>query len=406
MCCFSCGPDRRERIAQGHLLGLIDQAKEAGFGGVGFSGGEAFLLGRDLVQAVSRAHRAGRGLPQDLAARALVLPPNGRNLKAPCEGSGRGGSAVKINWTVPEFRSFLAEVSPDPEKDEMVAAYRRLYFEPHRAVMEGYLSTHVWGPANLESRVAAMDLSRYRDALLEAERGPLRALAGEALEAAEKALPMPSNPAGPAEAHFIFGFFTMDAGVTIAEGRPVIAAALEVVVRHPVPGILMKHEYGHLFRISDPALLSAYAEIAAHGGLAGGAVPVTEVLVAEGLATLTPAYVDGRLTEAFENPDYLAQLLFFTPDQLARARELEAQIWSEFLPHRESTDISLFARLFFGSAHGIDDEGRPSRAGYYLGSRLVLALVSRLGPAAFPGLLTSPAQRLLDEGCEIMGVRE
>ncbi|MEW6032964.1 MAG: hypothetical protein AB1645_08835 [Bacillota bacterium] len=334
---------------------------------------------------------------------------------------------MRVIWTVPEFRDFLTEVGlspgndflaacpgsptanplppPPPAPGETIAAYRRLYFEPHRAVLEGYLSTHVpGGLAALESKVRAMDLVFYRDALVRADRGPLRSLVTEALRSAERALPMPAGPGGHPEAHFIFGFLTMDAGVTLAGARPVIVAALEFLARHPSPDILVKHEYGHLFRLSEPAHLAVLTEMAAAGGLAAASIPLSEALVSEGLATLTPAYVDGRLEEAAENPDYLAELLFFAPDQLARARELEAELWREFLPGSEGGDRALLSKLFWGSGQPFNDDGLPSRTGYYLGARLGLALLSRRGSAAFPDLLTSPAPELLREGCGIMGL--
>jgi len=60
-CCFGCHPRKHGRIPQERILSYIDQAAALGSViNVVFSGGECFLLGRDLVEAVGRAH--GHGL--------------------------------------------------------------------------------------------------------------------------------------------------------------------------------------------------------------------------------------------------------------------------------------------------------------------------------------------------------
>jgi hypothetical protein len=60
-CCFGCHPNRHERIPQERILAYIDQSASMGSVlNVVFSGGESFLLGRDLTEAVARA--TGHGL--------------------------------------------------------------------------------------------------------------------------------------------------------------------------------------------------------------------------------------------------------------------------------------------------------------------------------------------------------
>ena len=59
-CCFACNPGKRGRIPQDRLLRYIDDAAALGsVVNVVFSGGECFLLGRDLVAAVTRAKSHG-----------------------------------------------------------------------------------------------------------------------------------------------------------------------------------------------------------------------------------------------------------------------------------------------------------------------------------------------------------
>lgn len=59
-CCFGCHPWVKGRIPQGRILGYIDQAMEMEtIQLVVFSGGECFLLGKDLDRAISHAHRLG-----------------------------------------------------------------------------------------------------------------------------------------------------------------------------------------------------------------------------------------------------------------------------------------------------------------------------------------------------------
>ncbi len=59
-CCFGCTPKKKQRILQDRILGYIDQAAALGhIVNVVFSGGECFLLGDDLVEAVARATTHG-----------------------------------------------------------------------------------------------------------------------------------------------------------------------------------------------------------------------------------------------------------------------------------------------------------------------------------------------------------
>lgn len=59
-CCFGSNPGKRGRIPQKDLLSYIDQAASLGtVGNVVFTGGECFLLGRDLVEAVACASQHG-----------------------------------------------------------------------------------------------------------------------------------------------------------------------------------------------------------------------------------------------------------------------------------------------------------------------------------------------------------
>src|SRR5262249_4504743 len=59
-CCFGCTPEKEGRIPQDRILAYIDQAAQMGsVVNVVFSGGECFLLGNDLVEAVGRASQHG-----------------------------------------------------------------------------------------------------------------------------------------------------------------------------------------------------------------------------------------------------------------------------------------------------------------------------------------------------------
>ena len=59
-CCFSCGPEVGERIPQARLRQyLVDASALGSIRLVAFSGGEAFLLGRDLVELVELAGSLG-----------------------------------------------------------------------------------------------------------------------------------------------------------------------------------------------------------------------------------------------------------------------------------------------------------------------------------------------------------
>lgn len=59
-CCFGCHPGKTGRIPQERILSYIDQAAAMGSVlNVVFSGGECFLLGPDLIEAVARASKHG-----------------------------------------------------------------------------------------------------------------------------------------------------------------------------------------------------------------------------------------------------------------------------------------------------------------------------------------------------------
>lgn len=62
-CCFGCSPAAQERMSISDLREAIDATVEAfpGLRGVIFTGGECFLLGRDLVAAVAYARSKGLG---------------------------------------------------------------------------------------------------------------------------------------------------------------------------------------------------------------------------------------------------------------------------------------------------------------------------------------------------------
>ena len=59
-CCFGCSPTAEDAIPVSRLHGLIDEAKRIpSIRRIGFTGGECFLLGRDLVALVAHAHELG-----------------------------------------------------------------------------------------------------------------------------------------------------------------------------------------------------------------------------------------------------------------------------------------------------------------------------------------------------------
>ena len=60
-CCFESSPSVEGRIPQPRLLKYIYDASELGVKAVVFSGGEAFLLGKDLDEAIRLAHSLGLG---------------------------------------------------------------------------------------------------------------------------------------------------------------------------------------------------------------------------------------------------------------------------------------------------------------------------------------------------------
>lgn len=59
-CCFGCNPKKKIRMPQERIASYIDQAADlSSIGNVVFTGGECFLLGRDLKDAIAQASDRG-----------------------------------------------------------------------------------------------------------------------------------------------------------------------------------------------------------------------------------------------------------------------------------------------------------------------------------------------------------
>jgi hypothetical protein len=95
-CCFSSSPSNRDRLPVDHILGAIDGLNAAEVGLVAFTGGEPFLLGKDLVNAIARAK--GRGFKTRVVTSAYFGKHEETARKRLEEVRSAGLDEMTISW--------------------------------------------------------------------------------------------------------------------------------------------------------------------------------------------------------------------------------------------------------------------------------------------------------------------
>lgn len=284
---------------------------------------------------------------------------------------------------------FLAVVdADDPE-----AAYQQ-YREAHRPVLDAYWHNYVLDPDSPHARtIVANTLTASRDDLRAlAESANLSGLAEEAISRAEELLQIDR----PTDCYLMVGAGAANAGELVVSGRGIAFVCLEHFTGRANPEtygmglptdlipLWLAHELAHTVRYTSPASQSEMRRLVADlGGYydywqTGSRVPLRELLVNEGLAI----HASRVVAPAFDAADYFG----YPRRQYHRLRELEAFLRRAVDPELDRAALGLRLRYLSGgmspSARLVHGRVVPERSGYYLGYRMVEALVAERGLAA------------------------
>ena len=237
------------------------------------------------------------------------------------------------------FVEALAARSGDPWE-----LYQQHYLRPHRAVLEAWWEQCLGLPRETwEERVRAIRPENYgllREVVREAD---LAEMAREAMARCEALLPLEPEP----EVYYLVGFFSPDGFAFQVNEDWAIGIGMERLGSLRLVPVLLAHEYAHCYRRrrATPRKLG-------------------ERLVEEGFAVELAA-------RAFPERG-TAEHLLMRPGEVAALRQYEGDLWKAVEPLLSSEDERLAARLVYGRA---DRGDWPSRAGVYLGWRLVRELL-------------------------------
>jgi hypothetical protein len=287
---------------------------------------------------------------------------------------------------VPEF--FAALDARDP-----VDGYRR-YLTDNAPVLTAYWHNYV---IDLDSPHAIEVVDRA----VKADRRDLRAM----LDSVDVATLAEETAAQcteifeadrPFDVYLMIGVGAANAGELVVAGRGIAFVCLEHFTGRPNPetyglGLAPKlmplwvaHEIAHTVRYTSPASRSELAKVVAEAGgrydywESGSRTTLRELLVNEGLAVMaSQAAVPG-----FHAWDYLG----YGRRQYRRLRELDAFLRRALKQELDESGLGYRLRYLAGgtspSTRLVSGRVIPERAGYYVGARMVEAIVADLGIAA------------------------
>lgn len=286
---------------------------------------------------------------------------------------------------VPDFLAVLE--GPDPEE-----AYRR-YLEEHSPILRAYWHNYI---LDLESPHAEEVIRRT----VRAGRRDLHALLDgfDVVGTAEEALARSKDrfeADHPVDVCVMVGVGGANAGELVVGGRGIAFVCLEHFTGRPNPDTLglglspdliplwIAHEVAHAVRYTSPGSKSELATIVSEmDGYydywdSGSRASLRELLVNEGLAVAGARAV----APGFEPWDYLG----YSRRQFRRMRQLEAFLMSHVTADLDQTGLGYRLRYLSGGVPAaqrlVGGKVIPERSGYYLGLRMVEAMVAQLGMA-------------------------
>lgn len=286
---------------------------------------------------------------------------------------------------VPEFLDILA--APDRE-----AAYRS-YLQRHRAILTHYWRNYVIDPDSpaADGIIRPALAADRRDLLKLIETVDLDQVAHDALDVATRVL----APDHELDVCLMVGVGAANAGELVVNGRGVAVICVEHFTGHANPEtfglglspellpLWIAHELAHVVRYCSPTSRADLKRLVAEAGgtydcweLASRA-SLRELLVNEGIAVrASQAAAPGHSEEAY---------LGFSRRQFRRLRELETFLVRGAQEDLDRSGLGLRLRYLTGgmtpAARLLHGRVLPERSGYYLGARMVEALVLERGIA-------------------------
>ena len=284
---------------------------------------------------------------------------------------------------LPDFLDILA--SSDRE-----AAYHQ-YLDAHRAVLSAYWSNYV---LDLDSPHVADVIATT----LRADRTDLKAMLQtvKVSQQVEEMVARATDALGidrPTDVYLMVGVGAANAGELVVDGRGVAFVCVEHFTGKVNPTtfglglspdlipLWIAHELAHTVRYTSPTSQSDLRRLIAENGgyydywMTAGRAPLREHLVNEGLAV----HASRLLAPGHDLSDYFG----YPRRQFQRMRELEASIRRAAHHDLDRSGIGLRLRFLSG---GMTPSARlalgrvlPERSGYYLGYRMVEALVAECG---------------------------
>ena len=287
---------------------------------------------------------------------------------------------------LPDFLAVLGAANPE-------VAYQQ-YRDAHRPILDAYWHNYVLDPDSSHAEaIVANALSAPRDDLRAlVESADLTALAEEAIGRAEELLQIDR----PTDCYLLVGVGGANAGELVVGGRGIAFVCLEHFTGRANPQtygmglppdlipLWLAHELAHTVRYTSPASQSELRRLVGDlGGYydywqTGSRATLRELLVNEGLAV----HASRVVAPAFDASDYFG----YPRRQYHRLRELEAFLRRSVEPELDRAALGLRLRYLSGgmnpAARLVSGRVIPERSGYYLGYRMVEALVAERGLAA------------------------
>ena len=284
---------------------------------------------------------------------------------------------------LPDFLDIIASSNRE-------AAYHR-YLDAHRSVLSAYWSNYV---LDLDSPHAAEVITTT----LRADRIDLKAMlqSVKVSQQVEEMVARATDALGidhPTDVYLMVGVGAANAGELVVNGRGVAFVCVEHFTGKVNPTtfglglspelipLWVAHELAHTVRYTSPTSQSSLRRLVADNGgyydywEAAGRAPLREHLVNEGLAV----HASRLLAPGHDLSDYFG----FPKRQFQRMREMEAFIRRAAHHDLDRSGIGLRLRFLSG---GMTPSARlalgrvlPERSGYYLGYRMVEALVAESG---------------------------
>jgi hypothetical protein len=295
------------------------------------------------------------------------------------------GASMLINL-VPDFLSAIQ--APDP-----LEAYRR-YLEDHSPILTAYWHNYILdldSPHAEEVMQRALRADR-RDLRTMLDSHDLTTVAEETIQRCQGAFDIDR----PFDVYLMVGVGGANAGELVVGGRGIAFVCLEHFTGRPnheslglglQPELIptwIAHEIAHTVRYTSPLSASELAQVIREmkGTYdfweSGSRTSLRELMVNEGLCVAASRAV----APGFDPWDYLG----YTRRQYRRLRQLDAFLMSAVNPELDSRGLGYRLRYLSGGVSAaqrlVAGKVIPERSGYYLGLRLVEALVADRGIAS------------------------